>query len=145
MAPPAAALLLLCLLLPAALAADLASPPPSNFNQRLGGRPRRPAHIGTSFIQTSLGDLEGDAGGGKTTCQVVVDRSKGYGTKAIAIVLTVEARGYELAGLEQFFYKGACFEGVSAGRRWTPTGEETKKKKIGGNTPKNILNNLLTY
>jgi hypothetical protein len=105
-AAPAPLFVLLCLLLAplAAPAAPAASPPPG-FNQKLGNRPRRPAQIGTSFIQTSFWDLEADIGGGKTTCETVVDRSQGFNTKAIAVVLTVEARGYE-GGLEQFFYKG---------------------------------------
>lgn len=108
-------LLLLLLLLALALALvptlALASPPPSNFNPSLGGRPRRPSQIGTSFIQTSLVDLENEDaagdGSGRTACEIVVDRSRGYNTDALAIVLTVEARGYERAGLEQYFYKGA--------------------------------------
>jgi hypothetical protein len=108
--PPAAAtfLLLLALALPAPAVLASSSPPtspPSSWNTKLGGKPRRPAQIGTSFVQTSFWDLEADAGGGKTTCETVVERSLGYGTDAIAIVLTVEARGYE-NGLEQFFYKG---------------------------------------
>lgn len=120
MAPPHRPLVPLLFLLASAasLALALASPTappasaPPNFSQKLGGRPRRPAQIGTSLVQTSLWDFEGDAGNGKTTCEVVVDRSKGYNTKALAIVLTVEARGYETAGLDQYFYKGEFCLGV---------------------------------
>jgi len=136
--PPraAAALPLLLLLLAAAALLPAAhaaapTPPPPGFDQRLGGRPRRPAQIGTSVVQTSLWDLEGDAGGGRSVCETVVDRSVGYGTTAIALVLTVEARGYE-GGLEQYFYKGEREERGSDGRTERKKGKNSTRRDSRG-------------
>jgi hypothetical protein len=46
-------------------------------------------------IQITLRDLEADIGDGMSTCQTLIERSKGYNQKKINFVLTVAAVSLE--------------------------------------------------